>query len=243
MSMYVRTGRRIAKSADDHRHLLPRVRAAASVTSRYWWTPPAYDQGESSMCVSYGGMRYLTSNPVVNVPFGFLDLYMDCLRNDEWDGEDLEGGTSVRALFKVLRRRGYIKEFKWAFSAEPVIDHLLTTGPVVIGTLWSPKMAQVTDDGYITVDRRLQTADGHCVCLHGANRRRRNRDRSIGAVRGMNSWGKSWGPDGGRFWLSFNDLDKLIRQDGEACVATEVVLPGGQQIAALEVDEQSKVSQ
>jgi len=236
MSMYAATGRRISKDDSDHKYLLPRRREAAAVTSRYWWTPQAYDQGESSQCVAYSGMRYLTSNPVVNVPFSFRDLYVDCLHNDEWPGEDMDGGTSVRALFKVLQRRGYVSEYRWAFEVEPVIDHLLTRGPVVVGTLWTPAMANIRDDGYVLVGRSLRTQDGHAWCLIGANRRRVNPDKTLGAVRAVNSWGQDWGPDNGRFWVTFGDLDRLIKTDGEATVATEIKFQG-QVLAAVEVGE------
>ena len=39
-------------------------------------------------------------------------------------------------------------------------------------------------------------------------------------MRAVNSWGEGWGQRG-RFWLTFGDLDKLIKADGEACVAIE----------------------
>jgi C1A family cysteine protease len=37
----------------------------------------------------------------------------------------------------------------------------------------------------------------------------------------QNSWGKGWGQKG-RAWITFNDLEALIEDYGEACVATEI---------------------
>jgi C1A family cysteine protease len=37
----------------------------------------------------------------------------------------------------------------------------------------------------------------------------------------INSWGSDWG-QGGRAWITFENLDKLIKLQGEAAVATEI---------------------
>jgi hypothetical protein len=36
-------------------------------------------------------------------------------------------------------------------------------------------------------------------------------------------WGREWG-EGGRAWISFKDLDKLIKSDGEAATDKELLL-------------------
>lgn len=216
-------GRRISKDENDHRYLMSR--APTALTRRHWWTPDAYDQGSTSQCVAYAGVRYLTSAPVRNRPINFAELYRECLLNDEWDGEDWEGGTSVRGLFKVLKSKGAVSEYRWAFTAEPVIDHLLTRGPVVMGTLWSEEMSQIGRNGYLDLGPRFDsTEDGHSWCACGADRKRWNPDDSYGAVRSPNSWGVKWGQQRGRFWVTFKDLERLIEADGEACVSTEVKL-------------------
>lgn len=175
------------------------------------------------------GIKYLTAYPINNHPKEQPeDIYRECLKVDEWEGEDWDGGTSVRALFKVLKRLGYVSEYKWAFDAETVVNHLLTRGPVVMGTDWTRDM--FTPDvrtGYISATGPNE--GGHGYTLVAANRKRRNPDKSdehpegtIGAVRMVNSWGREWGPQHGRAWLTFSDLDKLIKADGEACVSTEL---------------------
>lgn len=216
-------GRRVSKDENDKRYAMQRVPRAKAITSRYWWTPDAYDQGSSSMCVAYSGVRYLTTAPINNRPIDFPELYRECLLNDEWPGEDEEGGTSVRGLFKVLKSKGAVSEYRWAFEAEPVIDHLLTRGPVVFGTYWSEEMSHARRDGYLTLGKLENVQDGHAWCAIGANRNRRNPDGTRGAIRAVNSWGTGWG-DHGRFWVSFRDVDRLIKLDGEACVAMEVKL-------------------
>ena len=217
-------GRIIAKSEKDREFLLPfKRRGSGVITQKTWWTPkPCYDQGATSECVAYSAVRYLTTNPIRNKPLNFREFYNECKKNDEWPGESYDG-TSVRAAFKVFKERGYVSEYRWAFDFEPVIAHLLMVGPVVMGTYWTPTMSNVRDDGYVEVGHIKEEDDGHAWLLIGANRKRRNYDGTVGACRGINSWGDGWGIKG-RFWITFKDLDRLIKADGEACVATEVLL-------------------
>lgn len=212
-------GRRRAADPNDKKYLLAPVPEAKLVTYRYWNTPPAYDQGSTSQCVAYSGARYLATGPIMNRPPPFEELYKECQRRDEWPGEDYDG-TSVRALFKVFKDRGLVSEYRWAFDAETVVDHVLTRGPVVMGTTWNDEMANPTVWGYVTLGDLSELAGGHAWLVFGANRKRRNPDGTLGAVRAMNSWGSGWAQQG-RFWVTFGDLDRLVKADGEACVATE----------------------
>jgi C1A family cysteine protease len=214
-------GRLWVHNERDTEHLMPRLSRAGTVTSKYWWTPEVWDQGATSQCVAYSGVRYLISNPVRNKPISFVELYKDCQDNDEWPGSNYDG-TSVRALFKVFKRRGLVDEYKWAFECGPAVDHLLLAGPVVFGTVWSDRMANIPKNNFLDVEPDLsRVQDGHAWCAYGVNKKKRCPDGSLGAVRAMNSWGKSWG-EGGRFWVSFKDLDRLVKAEGESCVSDEI---------------------
>lgn len=214
-------GRRYAPDPNDRKFLIPRRSvAAAAVHSRYWTSRGVLDQGATSMCVAFAGGKYLTSSPVMNKLPALPSLYRECQQNDEWPGENYDG-TSVRALFKVLKKRGLVTEYQWAFDAETVINHILLKGPVVMGTTWTRDMFMPDEKGYITFTGPNE--GGHAWLLIGANRRRRNPDGTRGAVRMINSWGKGWG-DEGRAWLTFPTLQKLIEDYGEACVANEIRL-------------------
>lgn len=215
-------GRLPSKDVRDHQYLIPvRRKAASVVTQKTWYSGGVMDQGATSQCVAYSGVKYLTSGPVYNKPLDPVELYRECLKLDEWPGEDFDGGTSVRALFKALKGRGLVTEYRWAFELEPVVNHVLTTGPVVMGTVWTYDMFMPHNvNGYIWPTGSVE--GGHAWLIIGANRNRRNPDGSKGAFRMVNSWGDDWGQNG-RAWLSFETLAYLIKQDGEAAVATEVV--------------------
>ena len=56
---------------------------------------------------------------------------------------------------------------------------------------------------------------GHALCVVGY-------DDNVGggAFKIANSWGKNWGKSGHAF-ISFSDMEKLIKQNGEVCLAIE----------------------
>lgn len=215
-------GRLVSKDDRDKKYLLPRRAEAATRTQRYWATQPALDQGATSQCVGFSGYQWLTAFPLRNRPtFTPAELYKAAQQQDEWPGDDYEG-SSVRGLFKVFKDKGYVTEYRWADSVDAVVDHLLTTGPVVMGTNWTNGMFMADDQGYID-DIGGAATGGHAYLLIGANRKRKKADGKVGAVRLLSSWGDKWA-DRGRAWMSFDALAELIAQDGEACTATELLM-------------------
>jgi hypothetical protein len=104
---------------------------------------------------------------------------------DEWPGEDPDSGTSVRALFKVLKRIGYVREYRWAYDVETLVQQVLAVGPVVMGTSWFYDMMDPDRWGYIQPTG--SSMGGHAWLIIGASRTRVNPDKTIGAVRMINS--------------------------------------------------------
>lgn len=211
-------GRLYAEDERDRQYLLPR-RAAPARTFRSWIVPgPVLDQGGTSQCVAYSGGKYLMAHPVVNAVPDLSTLYRDCQRVDEWPGEDYDG-TSVRALMKVFKSRGLISEYRWAFDMQTLTTALLERGPVVVGTSWHMNMFTPDKHGYI--EPKGQIVGGHAYLLVACNLRRKNPDNTIGAVRMLNSWGRGWG-DSGRAWITVADFGALLKDRGEAAMATEI---------------------
>jgi hypothetical protein len=130
-------------------------------------------------------------------------------------------GTSVRAAFKYLAEVGYVSTYEWAYDVETCANWILTVGPMVFGTTWFSAMFDVAENGFITVAGDV--VGGHAYFIRGCNRDKRCPDGSRGAFRILNSWG-DWG-QGGQAWLSFVDATKLLREDGEAVTAREILKP------------------
>jgi len=218
-------GRLYQEDDRDKRFLLkPNFQLASIKTKRYWYAGNILNQGSTPQCVAFSGYKWLTAGPVRNkrLPFIPVDLYHQAQLNDEWPGEDYDG-TSVRGLFKYLQKAGYVTEYRWAFDSQTILAHILTEGPMVLGSTWFAKMSEPDNCGFITPAGVVE--GGHAYLIIGANKKKKHpKTKEVGAFRILNSWGRDWGQVG-RAWMSFSSFDAL-QADGftEACVATEVKL-------------------
>ena len=220
--------RLVAKDSRDKQYGM-KLRHRSTALTRHWQLDAYLDQGGTSQCVAYSATHFLLASPVRNTTGGIgrgefmRNLYVECQRNDEWPGEEPDyEGTSVRAAAKILKARGYISEYSWAWDAETVAQWILQRGPVMVGTWWKWDMFDTDRSGFISATG--QNVGGHAYLLVGINRSKevpRSAGGGTGAFRLHNSWGRGWG-NRGRAWISFAQMDQLIRDDGEACAAVEV---------------------
>jgi hypothetical protein len=144
-----------------------------------------------------------------------LRIYTEAQKVDEWPGEDYDG-TSVLAGAKVCKAWGHYGAYRWAFSLEDLVLALGYAGPVVLGINWHADMFEPDSTGRIRPTG--QVVGGHAILAHAVNIK--TSKRSDPRVWLWNSWGRAWGQDG-RAWLSWDDISKLLSDDGEACVPQE----------------------
>jgi hypothetical protein len=183
---------------------------------KIWWDGTFWpNQGDTPECVEYAWHNYVSTKPINSpqkAPYWEYDsVYNRAQQIDEWEGEDYDG-TSVRAGAKVMQELGFVSEYHWAWDVETVIRHLIYVGPVVVGTNWYTNMFFPDSTGKVSVGGFVE--GGHAYLLSGVNMK-------TGIIRAKNSWGREWGRLG-RFSISIDDLARLIDEDGEACVATEI---------------------
>jgi hypothetical protein len=235
-TLLARLGRRPAPDDRDHQHLL---RTAVSVDPletlphyprRFWYDNGAWlDQGSTPQCVAYSWTHFVEDSPITHpespspggTVFAPADLYHEAQLLDEWAGTEYDG-TSVRAGAKALQARGFLTEYLWAFDVDTLIRWVLEKGPAVLGVNWYWSMFEPrsgTDAlggrrAFLNVDSASGLAGGHAFVVNGVNIERR-------IFRMKNSWGRDWGVDG-RLSISFEDMDYLLRDEGEACTALEV---------------------
>lgn len=215
---------RLPRKADFRDHLFSAVapKPPPAIRRKMWSTDAPMDQGDKPQCVAFAGIAYLLAAPIRNT--GVSDpnwLYHQCQLNDDYPGEDYDG-TSVRGLFKVLKNEGYIESYWWAFDVKQIANWILTTGPVVVGTLWTESMMTPQSNGFIRIGAHEPSSQhaGHCYLLKGVNLDTVCPDKSKGAFRIQNSWGNQWG-DGGCTLISMAEMQMLIREGGEACMSKE----------------------
>lgn len=187
---------------------------------RWRWYPSMWwgNQFDQPQCVGYAWTHWLEDGPVAQpgIP-PIVDpafLYAAAQKVDEWPGEGYEG-TSVRAGAKVLQSMGFISEYRWATSLADIVDAVLHIGPVVVGTNWYSNMFDYELEAPYTntIDVSGGLAGGHAWLLNGY-------DEARGVLRGKNSWGRGWGW-GGSFMIKMEDVERLLNEDGEACIGFE----------------------
>ena len=185
-------------------------------TSRYWMADGWWgDQKDTPQCVGYAWAHWLEDGPVeqsgippiVKPQF----IYSNAQKLDEWSGENYDG-TSVRGGVKYLKSINKVSSYYWAFDLQSLITTVLNLGPVVIGTNWYEGMFYPNTKGIIRSTGRL--AGGHAYVINGV-------DTKTKMFRLKNSWGRLWGQKG-HAYISFKDMERLIKEQGEICLAKEI---------------------
>ena len=196
------------------------VRSAVKRKNKLWKVGPILDQGQEGACVGFGWTAEALASPIrvdlsriktraPKEPNKFAQyVYAFAKTIDEFEGVDYDG-TSVLAGAKSMQTFRLLKEYRWAFSIDEVIDGIIAKGPVVLGIPWYEGMYEAPN-GILTVSGNL--AGGHCILAVGYKVYPGGED----AVILQNSWGTSWGING-LAEIKVSELAKLVAE-GEACL-------------------------
>jgi len=192
---------------------------AVAPTRTYYYERigPILDQGNDGTCVGFGWRQWYASAKVMGkkpepAP---LTIYREACKRDPWpenDNGDLQAGTSVLAAVQYLHEIGVVESYHWTTKAEEAADALLLAqGVLVLGINWYRGMSEPSKGTIMHASGPLD--GGHCIDVRGYNRTR-------GLFRLPNSWGTGWG-DKGQAWLPGEDLQKLLNEEGECCLAVQ----------------------
>lgn len=174
----------------------------------YTWRINSWlDQGREGACVGYGCNHEINGKPVEHNIDIAMYIYREAQKIDPWPGEGYSG-TSVLAGVKIMQKLGYIKEYRWAFGESDLRLSVGYAGTAIIGVNWYTGMFRPSSDGFLRPTGRVE--GGHCIVVNGVSLKKQ-------AYRVHNSWGKDWG-DNGEAWIRFEDMDRLLREDGEAVI-------------------------
>ena len=180
------------------------------------------DQGQEGACVGFAWTNCLLALPLRRkLPMGANDfarnVYRSAQKIDQWEGEAYSG-TSVLAGAKVIQLGGFIRQYRWAFSLNDVLDGIAFGGTVVLGIPWLESMYRTSPDGLISVSGNR--VGGHAILASGYGSRNFKIDGekvSLDVIRLRNSWGRSYGI-GGDGYIRFEDMATLLKAGGEACI-------------------------
>lgn len=180
--------------------------------------PTVLNQQNEGGCVGWSLSHWLMASPVRLR--GITDasahrLYKDAQQLDPWPG-DQYSGTSVLAGAQAAQQAGYISSYYWCFGIEDVERVVRSHSGVVVGIPWYDSMYRPLPNGLIRPEGEL--VGGHAIFIRGFHGNRKLKGEGRQAVFTLrNSWGPRWGLKGDCY-LSYEDLARLLSDNGEACV-------------------------
>lgn len=190
-----------------------------------WSIDTVLDQGDEGACVGFGCTHELLARPRVvhkDAAFAREQVYWQAQQNDPWPGGAYPGatpqyeGTALIFGAQVLKDLGYLREYRWAFGLDDLVLAVGYKGPAVLGVPWYEGMLDIDSRGLINV--RGEEVGGHAILCNAVNVPGRTFTLT-------NSWGPDWGI-GGRCRVSWDDMEKLLHANGEACIPLVRGLPG-----------------
>jgi hypothetical protein len=190
---------------------------------------PVFDQGELGSCTGNAAVGALGTNPLFDtVPAADLTLnesyaiqiYSEATKLD--DDPDcyppIDTGSTGLAVAKALQQQAMIYGYQHTFSLGDMLK-ALTLSPVIVGLNWYDSFDKPTADGHIKITKGAQVRGGHEVCADEIM------NNETGHFVGFtNSWSATWGANG-RFYLSLDDVSRLLTEDGDVVIPIADLAP------------------
>jgi hypothetical protein len=223
-----RLGRHKNHDSRSLRFLAPRKDPRTLTSRRHQVNVPIMDQGNVGSCTGHATTAIMGSShfwPAVKdvLPLDpmlasswAVKVYSDATLIDPWPGAYLpdDTGSDGLSVAKVMQARGLISGFTHATSRDAALT-ALAERVVMIGIGWRSQMFEPDSDGRIRIGGVVE--GGHEIAM----------DEIV--VEGERAWVRqSWGPywgQGGRGWLTWDDLGTLLADDGDCTVLTPLSLP------------------
>jgi hypothetical protein len=197
--------------------------------------PSPLDQGSEGACVAYAITGELAAQPqTYTVDNSYArELYANIQATDRAMGNNWPQGASLLAGAKTAQQRGLVASYWWAFGVEQVIDAVIQQGPVVVGIPWYQGMYSTQPGGLVRLSGPM--VGGHAIMVNGY-------DPAHPQFGEVLIWTQSWGTGyglNGTGYVPKGVMRQLLANQGEACVLTDVALPGPAAVA----DPQQAASQ
>jgi hypothetical protein len=198
-----------------------------------WSCDVVLDQGREGACVGFAWTHELAARPHVYSPVSndlAMNGYKRARQLDEYPGEDYSGTSvlaGIKAFSELLNDDGLpvYGQYRWAFGTEDVLRVAGYKGPLVLGINWYYNM--YTPDAKNFIHASGEVVGGHAILLNGVKIVKKpgityayhlaDIDMDKSYVKLHNSWGADFGING-ECYVTVRDLDKLLKDDGEACI-------------------------
>lgn len=223
-SLDPRLGRIVEHDESSRRFAFTADAGVTLVSKRHQRFIPVLDQGSVGSCTGNSGIGALGSGPFYSTLAGIVNdwsesaavkLYSEATKVDSGPGEypPEDTGSSGLAIAKVLKDRGWISGYQHTFSFLDM-QAALQNGPVIVGINWYKNFFHPDTFGVVTVGAVDEVAGGHEIVADEIDMER----QLIGFT---NSWGPGWG-NNGRFFVSFDLMQRLLKEDGDVTVFTPI---------------------
>lgn len=208
-----RLGRRHADDPLDNAYLARALGAIPAIPAhryRYWWSRFNYDQ-TGPTCTANAAFHLLGDSPR-SVTAASLDArypayvaqcgqagwrgyaYDVAQGRDEFEDTPPAGGTSFRAMAKVMQDGGWITSYLWLRGVEEIATAVLDHGPVAVGLdLLGGMYFDVQPGGWWTATG--SEVGGHEVVLDGCS--------AVDEKFRIQTWGV-------HYWIRYADLERAI---------------------------------